>query len=60
LKKKITYNSDSLKRSVKSNPFPNETYYSRLKDVDGQMNDYEIEEDGHYWKIKSKDKKNCG
>jgi hypothetical protein len=51
--KKINY-SGNLKRSSKSNPHSNETYYSRLKEANGTMKNYEIKEYGHYWKVKTK------
>lgn len=55
--KKIKYDSANLKRASKSNPHSNETYYSRLKEANGAMTDYEIKEDGHYWKFKAKGSK---
>lgn len=49
--------SANLKRSSKSNPHSNETYYSRLKEANGTMKNYEIKEYGHYWKVKPKGNK---
>jgi len=57
LENKITYNSDRSKRANKSNPHPNETYYSRLKQTNGEMKAFDISEKGHYLVFKLKEEK---
>jgi hypothetical protein len=60
LKKKIKYNKTKIKRAIKSNPHSNETYYLRLKEVNGEMEKFEIIEESNYWIIKPKDEIQSG